>query len=138
MSSSESDRDWAEWVAFHLERTGHHVRVEVRDRAPGHNRVHRLDEAVRSSRRTLVVLSPTYLADEALATEWHSAWEADPAGVRRKLVPVRVAECRPEGLLRDLRCIDLVGLDKRLAVARLLDGLDGTRSREGRPRLFPD
>ncbi|WP_191304306.1 toll/interleukin-1 receptor domain-containing protein [Lentzea cavernae] len=138
VSCSETDRSWAEWIAFHLERAGHDVRVEVRDLAPGHNRVHRLDEAVRLSRRTVVVLSPAYLADAELAAEWHSAWDADPAGVRRTLIPVRVANCRPGGLLGDLRCIDLVGLDGARAAAKLITGIDGTRPGGGdRPGLFP-
>lgn len=137
VSAAETDRDWAEWIAFQLERAGHEVRAEVRDRAPGHHRVHRIDEAVRLSRRTLVVLSPAYLADEGLAAEWHAAWEADPAGLRRTLIPVRVTDCRPEGLLRDLRCLDLTGLDREQAAATLIAEINGTRPREAGQRLFP-
>lgn len=134
VSGAETDRDWVEWIAWHLEQAEYDVVAEVRDRAPGHHRVHRIDEAVRLSRRTVVVLSPAYLADEGLAAEWHSAWESDPGGVRAKLVPVRVAGCRPDGLLRDLRWIDLVGLGRQEAAAALIAGIEGTRPRR---RLFP-
>ncbi|GAB2841994.1 toll/interleukin-1 receptor domain-containing protein [Lentzea nigeriaca] len=137
VSAAETDGDWARWIAFQLEQEGHQVRAEVRDRLPGHHRVHRVDEAVRLSRRTLVVLSPAYLADTALAAEWHAAWDADPAGVRRKLIPVRVADCRPEGLLRDVRYLDLVGLNRDQAAATLIAGINGTHRRQAGQRLFP-
>ena len=99
VSGSESDRDWAEWVAFHLERAGHDVRVEVRDRAPGHNRVHRLDEAVRSSRRTLVLLSPAYLADEALAAALCDYQPPVPVSVIQEQIALAVAEATDLGFV---------------------------------------
>ncbi|GAB2843369.1 hypothetical protein JOD27_008175 [Lentzea nigeriaca] len=54
----------------------------------------------------------------------------DPAGSARKLIPVRVEECAPHGLLAPIVYIDLVGVDRDEAKRRLLNG-----SRPERPRV---
>jgi hypothetical protein len=111
--------------------------LESRDALPGENRVHRLDEAVRLSARTIAVVSPAYLGDPSVAAEWHAVWLADPLGLRRTLVPVRVAPCEPDGLLRDIAYVDLVGLDEARARARLAEEVESTRRRAPRRPLFP-
>jgi len=52
---------------------------------------------------------------------WSLTAPATPSstGERGLLVPVRVADCQPPGLLRDLIYIDLVDLEEAEAAARL-------------------
>ncbi len=64
-----------------------------------------------------------YLQKSYPAPEWAAAFADDPEGLRRKLVPVRVEECRPEGLLKAMVHIDLVGLDEAAAAEALLRGV---------------
>ncbi len=137
VSCAAADRAWGEWIAWALGERGGRVRLESRDALPGSNRVHRLDEAVRLSARTVAVVSPAYLSDVGVAAEWHAAWRADPFGLRRTLVPVRVAPCEPDGLLRDIAYVDLVGLDRDEARARLAEEVGSTRRRAPRRPLFP-
>lgn len=137
VSCAAADRAWGEWIAWEVESWGRRVRLESRDALPGTNRVHRLDEVVRLSARTIAVVSPAYLADPAVAAEWHAAWRVDPLGLRRTLVPVRVAQCEPSGLLRDIAYVDLVGLDRAQARGRLVEEVESTRRRAPRRPLFP-
>ncbi len=81
----------------------------------------RLNDAIVHSKRTLVVLSENYLQAAQVQAEWQAAWQADPNGMRRKLIPVRVAECEPDGLLRGIVHIDLVGLPQEAAATRLVE-----------------
>lgn len=90
---------------------------------PGSNFVLEMDKAAQQAKRTITVLSPTYLAASFPQTEWGSAFAGDPTGAERKLVPVRVAECDPPGLLGQIVHIDLVALDEAQAHERLLDGM---------------
>src|ERR1022692_1848443 len=77
----------------------------------------------------IAVLSPDYLAAAFTQPEWASAFAKDPTGQDRKLVPVRVRECRPKGLLATLVYIDLVGQKEAVARKALLDGVGrGTRA----------
>ena len=69
------------------------------------------------------MLSPSYVAASFTQPEWGNAFAADPTGVKRKLVPVRVVECDLSGLLGQVVHLDLVGLDEAEARGRLLAGV---------------
>ena len=78
-----------------------------------------------STRAELLLLSPSFLASEFTAPEWAATFARDPTGAGHRLVPVRVRECVPTGLLAPIVYIDLVGLSSRdEAQTRLLDGLN--------------
>ena len=59
------------------------------------------------AKRTILVLSPAYLRAVFPAPEWAAAFADDPQGLGRKLVPVRVEACKPQGLLKSIVYIDL-------------------------------
>jgi tetratricopeptide (TPR) repeat protein len=85
----------------------------------GGNFVLRMHEAARVSERTILVLSPAVLEAEFPAAEWAAAFVADPTGEESRLIPVRVRDCRPDGLLAAINYIDLVGLDETAAIEKL-------------------
>lgn len=62
-----------------------------------------------AARHTLPVLSPSYLAAEYTQPEWAAAFARDPQGRERALIPVRVTECHPDGLLAQVIYADLAG-----------------------------
>ena len=83
-----------------------------------------LHDGIQRSERTLAVLSPDYLERSPFGTaEWQTVWPADPNGLLRRLVPVRVSSCQPTGLLISIVYIDLVDIDEASCSARLRDGL---------------
>uniref|UniRef100_UPI001EF6A34F toll/interleukin-1 receptor domain-containing protein n=2 Tax=unclassified Frankia TaxID=2632575 RepID=UPI001EF6A34F len=141
------DAAWAEWIAWQLEgrvRFGERsarVFVQKWDLVPGTNWAAGMHRTLPASARVVPVLSPAYLADSRYGNaEWLTIWPDDPEGLERRIVPVRVAECQPGGLLRSIVHIDLVGCDEATAADTLLTRI--TASIEGRAKptvapLFP-
>jgi hypothetical protein len=137
------DEDWARWIAWQLEE-----RLHMEDRQPrlfvpgwdivaGMNEVLSKDRALIASTRVVVVLTPEYLASDYNIEEWSAVLPDDPAGERRLVVPVRVRECRPKGLLRSIRAIDLVGRDVAAATETLLSGITAALGGQARPVTAP-
>lgn len=137
ISYAQADREWAEWIATTLERSGHSTVVQAWDFLPGTNFVFEMQKATANARQTVVVLSPDYLNSAYATAEWTASFALDPASSERKLIPVRVQECMPEGLLKAIVFIDLVGLNKHEAAQVLLGGIKPGRQRPRRPVQFP-
>jgi hypothetical protein len=137
ISYTKSDQAWAEWIAFALEAHGHSCLIQAWDIRPGSNFVLEMQEAARKSKRTIIVLSPAYLRAAFPAPEWAAAFADDPQGLQRKLVPVRVEPCEPEGLLKSIVSIDLVGFDEAKANAALLRGVKAGRAKPDAAPAFP-
>jgi tetratricopeptide (TPR) repeat protein len=137
ISYNKADRTWAEWIAWHLEEAGFTTIIQAWDFRPGMNFVQKMQEAVQQAERTIAVLSTNYL--EALYTypEWQTAYQQDPRGEKAVLVPVRIQECKPPGLLGLISYIDLVGLDETAAHETLLDGVRQGRNKPPTAPLFP-
>jgi hypothetical protein len=117
ISYTSADEAWAEWIAWMLEAAGFSVTVQKWDFRPGSNFVLEMQRAAAGCTRTIAVLSPDFLRSVYSAPEWAVAFAGDPQGTEHKLVPVRIAECKPEGLLKATVHIDLVGFDEEEACA---------------------
>lgn len=123
ISYNSADRAWAEWIAWELEEAGYTTVLQAWDFVPGSNFVVEMDKAGQQAKRTIAVLSPSYVAASFTQPEWGSAFAGDPTGAERKLVPVRVADFDPRGLLGQVVYLDIVGLDEEQARERLLSGV---------------
>jgi 3',5'-cyclic AMP phosphodiesterase CpdA len=134
VSYTKADRAWARWIAWQLQAAGWSVVLDVWDFDAGCNWVVEMDRAARQAERTVLVLSPDLLESSFPVAEWAAAFAGDPRGQKRRLVPVRVRECRPEGLLGQVVYLDLVGISDSAAATKLL--LDGLRG-ETRPATEP-
>jgi len=124
ISYNQADRQWAEWIAWQLEGEGYTTILQAWDFLPGTNFVEQMDRAVQSAERTIAVLSPNYLNALYTHSEWQAAFKQDPTGEKGILIPVRVQECKPSGLLGTISYIDLVGQEDQ-AKAREIDGHPG-------------
>lgn len=133
ISYNHHDRAWAEWIAWVLEEAAYTVVIQAWDFRPGQNFILQMQRAAAETLRTLVVLSDRYLAAEYTQPEWAAALAEDPRGEKRKLIPFRIAPCRPEGLLKALIYADLVGLDEAEAEAVVL----GALAERGKPPQRP-
>ncbi len=127
ISYTQTDRGWAEWIAWQLEAANYSTFIEEWDFRAGGNFVVEMDRAAKTTRRTIAVLSPDYLAANFTQAEWAAAFARDPTGAQRVLLPVRVADCRPEGLLASTIYVDLVGVDESAAKQKLLAGVGAQR-----------
>ncbi len=133
ISYTGADRAWAEWVAWALEQAGYYVVVQAWDFVPGTNWYAMMQAAAIQCDRTIALLSPDYLKSAYAAQEWQAAQQADPKGLARKLVPIRIAPCSPPGLLATVLSFDLFGLSDREARTLLLGRIAALRTGRDKP-----
>ena len=137
ISYNRHDKDWAEWIAWQLENAGYTTFLQSWDFRPGGNFVADMQEAATNSERTIAVLSQTYLDSQFTLPEWNAAFALDPTGKKGLLLPVKVRECDPTGLLSQIVYIDLTGLVSGQAVDRLLSGVKRGRAKPSTTPGFP-
>jgi hypothetical protein len=137
VSYTQADRAWAEWLAWELEAAGYTTQLQAWDMPAGTAFLHVMDQAVQHARHTILVLSPAYLRSAMAQAEWRPGFKADPSGQARRLLPVRVEDCEPKGLLADRVWIDLVGADEATARARLREEVARALRGPGRPTTPP-
>ncbi len=116
ISYNKADQAWAEWMAWQLEEAGYSTEIPAWDLRPGSNFVLEMHRAAQEAERTVAVLSPDYLKALYTQPEWAAAFAQDPTGGEQELLPVRVRECKPKGLLARVVYIDLVGRDEDVDV----------------------
>jgi hypothetical protein len=121
ISYTGTDRRWAEWIAWQLEKTGGYSTViQAWDFNAGGNFILEMHRAAKETDRTIAVLSSRYLESLYAQPEWAAALVQDPTGTKRLLIPIRIEDVQPDGLLAPLIYIDLVGLLETVAKDRLL------------------
>jgi hypothetical protein len=133
ISYNHADREWAEWIAWILEEAGHSAVLDAWDFRPGENFILEMHKAAAGTERTIVVLSDNYLQSVYTQPEWAVAFAEDPRGEKRKLIPFRVAPCQPQGLLKALIYVDLIGLGEEDARSAVL----GAFSERPKPSAMP-
>jgi tetratricopeptide (TPR) repeat protein len=137
ISYNSADRSWAEWIAWHLEEAGYTTIVQAWDFRPGSNFVQDMHSAASSAERTMAVLSPDYLTSSFTQPEWAAAFARDPTGEKGLLLPVRVRECEPKGLLPQIVDIDISRLVEPAAKNSLLAGVVRGRVKPASRPAFP-
>ena len=138
VSYTSADLAWAEWIAQTLEDAGYRTIVQAWDFRPGRDFLHQMQHSTEHAVRTLAVLSPAYLDSAYGEAEWRSAFAQDPTGEQGLLVPVRIADVTPPGLLGSRTYVDLVGLDdETTARTRLLAGVSLDRAKPTGRRAYP-
>ncbi len=137
ISYTSKDRQWAEWIGFVLEEERYTVKLQAWDFRPGSNFVVEMQDAAAKAARTIMVLSPDYLKSLFAKPEWAAAFAKDPQGLEKRLVPVIVRPCEPDGLLGQIVHISLVDLDAGAARQELLAGIRSERSKPAKAPAFP-
>lgn len=137
ISYTAADRRWAQWIAWQLEQASYTTVIQAWDFAPGSDFVEQMQRAVTQAERTIMVLSPAYQESKFGAAEWHAVFTKDPTGEQGLLVPVRVAEVEPAGLLASRVYVDLVGQNEPAARTSLLDGVRRAGTRPATAPSFP-
>ena len=137
VSYTGADRAWAEWVAWQLEAEGYQVVVQAWDFTPGHDWVHEMQQATTTAQRVVLVLSAAYLRSAHGQAEWRAFYADDPSGERGLLLPVRVDQVDPPGLLKTRVYVDLVDQDAAGARAALLAAARGARGKPVGEPEFP-
>lgn len=141
ISYTEVDKEVAEWIANCLEDAGYKVIFDKWDFRPGNNFILLMNQATYRANHLLAVLSPAYQEANYTMPEWAAVFADDPQGLDRKLIPVRVKEFKPSGLLKAITYIDLVPHlktgDKTAARTELLNGVCDGRAKPKCGPVFP-
>jgi hypothetical protein len=138
ISYAGRDEGWAEWIAWTLNAEGYRCRFQKWDFRPGGDFIADMQDAAAHSERTLGVLSPDLLASDYAMMEIRAALATDPDGAKRKLLLVRVRDCKPEGLLAARAYTDVVGItSEEAARVVLLGALKVDRAKPSGPVAFP-
>ena len=74
VSYNKADRQWAEWIAWHLEQAAYTTVIQAWDFRPGGNFVMQMQQAASRAERTVAVLSPDYLSSRFTQPEWAAAF----------------------------------------------------------------
>jgi tetratricopeptide (TPR) repeat protein len=138
ISYNKADSDWANWIAWQLEEeAGQSIILQDWDFRPGSNFVLNMNQAMSNSERTIAVLSPDYLTSNFTPAEWAAAFAKDPRGEKGLLLPIRIRDCEPQGLLPQIVYIDLLNVDESRAKELLLAGIQRVRAKPTCPPRFP-
>jgi tetratricopeptide (TPR) repeat protein len=135
ISYNQADRQWAEWIAWVLEEEGYSNVLQAWDFRPGCNFPLEMHKAIKETERIILILSQDFLNSDFTAPEWAVVFVQDPTGVKGRILPIKVRECRPDGLLAPINRIDLIGLNQEEAKRVLLAGVPRER---GKPKSQPD
>ncbi len=137
VSYTGKDKAWAEWIAWQLEHKGYRTLIQAWDFKSGGVFPADMHRALQRSARVIAVLTPAYMESCFCQPEWQAAFADDPTGEKGLLVCVRVADFKPDGLLRGRTYIDLVGLSETQANALLLSRLEKGRAKPTTAPSFP-
>lgn len=111
VSYTSADSDWAQWIAWQLEESGHSTILQAWDFPVGRDFIQAMHEAAQVCQRIVLVLSEAYLKSPYANAEWPDYLRRDPDGTKCLVVPLRVRPCEPPGLLGPRVFIDFVGVD---------------------------
>jgi len=124
ISYTQKDVRWATWIAETIEKHGHEVVIQAWDIRPGDNLILMMDKFMRECDVCIPVLSQEYLDSAYCEVEWAGtlAWAIKEKD--KRVVPVRVSDVKPDGVLYAHVYIDLFSIeDEAAATAELHKGL---------------
>jgi hypothetical protein len=137
ISYTKADREWADWIGSTLESNDFTVVLQAWDFLPGSNFILEMHRAIKETKRTITVLSQDYSNSLMTQPEWAATLFADPTGEKKRLVPVRVRDYKPDGLFAAISYIDIVGLSEAKAEQILIRSLTQKRLKPSHPPQFP-
>jgi hypothetical protein len=147
LSYVTEDRQWADWIAAVLVQARFRVRRPMESVPAGSNERDEAARAAAAANRTVAVVSSAYLrSPQSLGVR--EAVAGDPAGVNRRLIPVRVSETRVSEPFAERAVLDLTRRDATQAAEEILRALgrpvhpgdrqaDPLPSEPRYPRTFP-
>ncbi len=108
ISYSHKDGDWVQHTLLPpLERAGLRICIDERDFEVGAPSVVNMENAVERSRKTLLVLTPAWVASEWTAFESLLIQTKDPIGRARRILPLLVKRCQLPDRLAIFTYLDL-------------------------------
>ena len=128
ISYSHADSDWVfEWLVSRLKEAGIKVCTDRESFELGVPALINMENAVATSRHTLLVLTPADLTSEWTMYEQILTQTQDPIGLRQRTIPVLRQPCEPPMRIAMLTYADLTGKrDAEAEFAKIVRALGGT------------
>ena len=123
ISASTLDEADAREVVAVLEQAGHSTFAQFKDIATGNNFVREMQSGLDDSGRMIALYSPEYENSDHCQAEWSAAYNSDPSGKKRKLIPFLLRPTALNSLARQVTYKSLVGLSKEQRKAAILDAI---------------
>ncbi len=123
ISYSSWDEAMAREVSAVLEEAGHNTFAQFRDMPVGSNFVTEMQRGLEGTSRVVALYSPRYVASHQCQAEWNAAYNADPSGAQRKLVPFLVEATELPPLARQVVFKSLVGLKRAARKKAILEAI---------------
>ncbi len=120
ISYTGKDEKWAEWIAETLENNGYSTIIQAWDFKVGGSFVNDMNEAIKRCKKVMLVLSEKYLKSDYCTAEWQNFFVDDPIGKDALIIPIRIDDVKPEGLLKARTYIDLCGITDAAEAAKIL------------------
>jgi hypothetical protein len=114
-------------VVWVLEQRGYTCFAQFTDIPVGCDFIQQMNDGLRRSRQVVAILSPDYLMSDFATSELNTAIGTDPVGHGRRLIPIRVRPCKPDGLLATRVYVDLVRKQSVDAVDSLIQGVEAAK-----------
>jgi len=106
-SGDAHDRDWVRnWLLHRLEEADLRICIDFRDFVPGAFILKNIADAINSSCKILVVLTPAWVQSDWTTFESQFAQSRDPAGRWSRLIPLLLKRCPLPSDIRSLTGID--------------------------------
>lgn len=139
ISYSHTDEAWVwEWLIPRLKAAGLAVCTDRESFEIGIPALINMENAVDTSRHTLLVLTPAYLASEWTMYEQLLTQSQDPSGLRRRTLPVLRQPCKLPLRIAMLTYADLTGkLNEEAELAKIVRAIGGTRTQAGASHTMP-
>jgi len=127
VSYSSDDEAFARWISDVLTSAGFSVFAQFNDMPAGSNFVHEMQRGLGQSGRLIALLSQSYIKSDHCQAEWSAAFNSDPSGEKRKLIPLIVSPVELPPLARQIISKSLIGLsplDAGMAVLQAIGHQD--------------
>jgi len=111
ISYTSSDEKQAVWIAEVLEKANYTTIIQAWDFTPGKNFINEMDKGLRNSKHLIAVWSDAYFKSAFCKAEWTAAF-VNYATNKRAIIPVRISNVKPKGLLAPIIYIDLYNVDE--------------------------
>jgi hypothetical protein len=118
------DETLAREVVDVVEGLGFSAFAQFRDMGPGSNFVREMQRGLATSSRVVALYSPEYEASHQCQAEWSTAYNADPGGEKRKLLPFLLRPTRLNPLAQQIVYKSLVGLSVAERRAAIIDAIE--------------
>ncbi|WP_296704962.1 TIR domain-containing protein [Algoriphagus sp.] len=122
ISYTAADVDWAIWISKILEEAKYTTVLQAKDFRPGNNFVYEMLMAS-EAKKTIAIYSADYFASIFTMPEWGAAFQDDPTGVKRSMIPIKVKACEVPKMLKSIVYVDIVEKDQKTSTALILKGV---------------